>query len=300
MTTPPPQDDLAVTVPKPVSDRVDEARQLWAGLLGSSAPLGRLGQAAASLCAMQDSCPPRSLERVRILAQGFGSRPTPDDTERALIAAADSAQVPIRWITCDDDLSAREAMGRGAAAVDAEVDSGVDLLILADPGEPSTEAAAIIGLLANRDAATVTPRPVDLNDAAWMAQCTGVREGMRRARDHRADPIGVLDALGATAVAVLAGALLQAAVRRTPLIIDGTSSVAAALLIHRLAHRSTRWWWAASASTDPGLTAALDRLDAEPLLVEEIPPSHGVAAVLATQALRTVVSVMSSSARTGA
>lgn len=293
----PTPDDLAASVPKPASDRIDEARALWTRLLGTRDALGRLGQAAAHLCAMQDACPPRPLERLRVLAITDKDQRTPD-TALALSAAADSASIPLRWLSAPDGMTTATALAQGAAAVDAEVDTGVDLLVLVDVGDPSTQAASAIGLLANRDAATVTPRPVELDDAAWMAQCTAVREGMRRAREHRGDPLALLETLGSATLSATAGALLQAAVRRTPMVIDGTGPAAAALIVHRLAHRSTRWWWAASASSDPGLTAALDRLDAEPLLSDRVPPAQGVAGVLATTALRSVVAVMSHSGRT--
>jgi hypothetical protein len=302
MTDQSPHSDLIASVPKLATDRGDDARALWRAHLETDTALGRLGAAAVSLCAMQDCCPPQPVERIRLLALPSPAprRVTPSETS-ALMAATDSTGILVRTLSDPTtDLSAAQTMAVGAAAVDAEVDTGVDLLVLADMGRPGSVAAAIVGLLASRDAATVTPRPSALDDAVWMAECSAVREGMRRARDHRADPVALLDALAASTIALATGALLQAATRRTPMILDGTGPMAAALLAHRLAHRSTRWWWAASASTDPAIAAALERLDAEPLLSEPMPPGPGLAGVLAADSLRTVVTVMSSLGQTEA
>ena len=55
----------------------------------------------------------------------------------------------------------------------------------------------------------------------------------------------------------MAGFLAQAAVRRTPVLLDGVVVTAAALVAERLAPGARQWWQAGHRSTEPAHTLAL-------------------------------------------
>jgi nicotinate-nucleotide--dimethylbenzimidazole phosphoribosyltransferase len=69
---------------------------------------------------------------------------------------------------------------------------------------------------------------------------------------------------------MLSGLLLGAAVRRTPVLLDGVSAVAAAVVARDAAARITRWFRLADAGTDLAGRHAVTRLGLVPLLDLEL------------------------------
>lgn len=182
---------------------------------------------------------------------------------------------------------AEQALALGAALVDEEVDQGCDVLLPGDLGiGNTTAAAAIVGLLAPGEPATVTGRGTGIDDSTWMRKCGAVRDAMRRGRPVKGDPVGLLAVAGGVDLAVITGILLQAARRRTPVILDGTVVAASALVAHRMDFRSREWWMAAHLSTEPAHALALDRLDLEPALDLRMRLGEGTGALVALSLLR--------------
>lgn len=159
---------------------------------------------------------------------------------------------------------AEQAFLAGAAIADGEVDSGADLLLVTMVGVgAATPAAVLTGALTRTDAAAITGRGSGIDDNAWMRKCAIVRDALRRARPLLADQLGLLATAGGADFAAVTGFLVQAAVRRTPVIVDGLPATAAALVGQRLGYRSVEWWLSGSggpAGSDPGLRKALDRM----------------------------------------
>lgn len=155
---------------------------------------------------------------------------------------------------------ARESLVAGIEAADGAIDAGATLLVLADAGA-DLPARAAIALLARREASAVLPQPAGMTDAEWMLRCSEVRDLAAAALEHRGDPIALLERTGADEVAFAVGALLAAAARRVPCLLDGTTSLAAAVVADRINYRARGWWLAASDSPDSGRTTAIDRVD---------------------------------------
>ena len=87
---------------------------------------------------------------------------------------------------------ARRALAAGRAIVDDLVDSGADLLIAGDMGiGNTTPAAIIIGTLARREPVEVVGRGTGIDDVGWMRKTAAIRDGMRRGRRHRSDPLSL-------------------------------------------------------------------------------------------------------------
>ena len=193
---------------------------------------------------------------------------------------------------CSRD-EAAAAFRLGMATADAEVDSGADLLMpsLVGVGH-STPAAVLIGVLTGADAASVTGRGSGIDDRAWIRKCAAVRDAMRAARPTLIDQIELLATATGPDFAALTGFLMQAAIRRTPVLLDGVGSAACAVLAQRMAFRSPDWMMAANRSPDPAYQKALDRLSLEPLLDFAVRADGGSAALLALPLLRSAVTVL--------
>jgi nicotinate-nucleotide--dimethylbenzimidazole phosphoribosyltransferase len=192
---------------------------------------------------------------------------------------------------------AASAISAGIAIADEEIDSGADLLVLADVGVGSTTAAAtLVGLLTGTDASGVVGRGSGIDDATWMRKCAAIRDAMRRARPVLGDQVALLATAGGADLAVATGLLLGAAARRTPVLLDGVVSAAAALVAQRVAFRSVDWWLAAHRTGDPAHELALDRLSLEPLLDLGIHVGEGVGAMAAVPLLQTASALLAEAA----
>jgi len=169
-----------------------------------------------------------------------------------------------------DALSAEEAQRGfdvGRALADEEVDSGADLLIPAALGVgASTPAAVLVAALTGAEPVATVGRGSGIDDAGWMRKAAAVRDALRRARPHRDDPLALLRVSGGADLAALAGFCLQAAVRRTPLLLDGPVVGAAALLADRLDREARGWWLVAQRSGDPAMELVSTHLELTPVL----------------------------------
>lgn len=179
------------------------------------------------------------------------------------------------------------ALRAGIALADEEADAGTDLLVVADVGRGAgVPAAALVGLLTRSDPSMVTSRGGRVDDALWMRRCAAVRDTMRHGRPVLGDYVELLATVGGADLAAMTGLLLQSAARRTPVLLDGVVTSAAALVAQRIAFRGADWWLAGHRSPEPAHDLALTRLALRPLLDLGIRQEDGTGALLAVPVLR--------------
>ncbi|MEU6251878.1 nicotinate-nucleotide--dimethylbenzimidazole phosphoribosyltransferase [Streptomyces sp. NPDC047043] len=189
-------------------------------------------------------------------------------------------------IDVEDALTLEEAEAAflaGVAVADEEADAGTDLVVLGDVSVGGTTVAGVlIAALCGTDASVVTGRGgLAIDDLAWMRKCAAIRDALRRARPVLGDQLQLLATVGGADVAAITGFLLQSAVRKTPVILDGVVVAACALVGQRIAFRAPDWWLAAHDSGEPGQAKALDRMALEPLLSHGVTVGEGAGALLA-------------------
>ncbi len=203
-------------------------------------------------------------------------------------------------ITIQDALTHDEtvrAIAAGQAIADEEVDAGADLLIAGDLGIGNTTAAAVlVAALTNAEPVAVVGFGTGIDDAGWARKTAAVRDALFRTRLVLPDPVGLLRCCGGADLAAMAGFCAQAAVRRTPLLLDGMAVTAAALVAERLAPGARHWWQAGHRSTEPGHGLALAALELEPILDLRMRLGEGTGAALALPVLRAAVATLSSMA----
>jgi len=327
--------DLVGRIGLPDADARDAAVARQARLTKPAGALGRLEDLSVWLCAAQGACPPRPLDRVRVVvfagdhgvARTAGTSAYPPEvtaqmvlnflaggaavnvlarhngaTVRVVDMAVDAdyaelgATVPdevTRYrvrrssgsIDREDALTRAEceqALLAGIRIADEEIDAGADLLIPGDMGiGNTTPAAVIVGLLCAVDPASVVGRGTGIDDNTWMRKTAAIRDAMRRGRPLKGDMVDLLAAVGGADIAAMTGFLLAASARRTPVLLDGVVSTAAAVVAHRLAFRAREWWLAGSRSTEPAQHEALDRLDLTPLVDYRLRLGEGTGALAA-------------------
>lgn len=188
---------------------------------------------------------------------------------------------------------ARKAIAAGRAIVDDLVDSGADLLIAGEMGIGNTTPAAIlVGTLTRHEPVEVVGRGTGIDDSGWMRKTAAIRDGMRRGRRYIHDPLALVAAVGGADIAAMAGFLAQAAVRRTPVILDGVVVTAAALVAAELAPGAVSWWVAGHRSVEPAHTFALEHLDLEPILDLRMRLGEGSGALMALPVVSSSVEIL--------
>lgn len=174
-------------------------------------------------------------------------------------------------IDTEDALSPAErdaALRAGAELADASIDSGADLLVVGDMGiGNTTPSAALVAALLGLDAYRCTGRGTGVDDVGLARKAAVVADALRRAHErHGSDPTLLLGALGGADLAAMAGICLQAAARRTPVLLDGVVVTAAALAAERINPGTAAWYAAGHRSSEPAHTPALEALGLVPLL----------------------------------
>ena len=178
------------------------------------------------------------------------------------------------------------AVAVGRALADEEVDSGADLLVPAALGVgATTPASVLVAALTGAEPVAVVGRGSGIDDETWMRKAAAVRDALRRARPHIRDPLTLVRVAGGVDVAVLTGLLAQAAVRRTPVLLDGVVVGAAALVADRWAPGARRWWVVAQRSPEPAMELAVAHLDLVPLLDLQVRLGDGSGALAAVALL---------------
>jgi nicotinate-nucleotide--dimethylbenzimidazole phosphoribosyltransferase len=206
-----------------------------------------------------------------------------------------SGDIAVADALTDAETTAAIAAGRQIA--DEEVDAGADLLIAGDIGiGNTTPAAVLVAAMTNAEPVVVVGFGTGIDDAGWGRKTAAVRDALFRTRLVLPDPVGLLRCGGGADLAAMAGFCAQAAVRRTPLILDGMAVTAAALVAERLAPGARQWWQAGHRSTEPGHALALAELGLDPILDLRMALGEGTGAAVALPVLRAAVAALSSMA----
>ncbi|MFI5511670.1 nicotinate-nucleotide--dimethylbenzimidazole phosphoribosyltransferase [Mycobacterium sp. NPDC051804] len=203
-------------------------------------------------------------------------------------------------IAVEDALTVDEvaaALDAGRRIADEEVDAGADILIVGDMGiGNTTPATTLIAALTGSEPVAVIGRGTGVDDAGWARKTAAIRDALFRGRGAMSSPIALLRVCGGADLAAMAGFCAQAAVRRTPVLLDGVVVTAAALVAEELAPGAKQWWQAGHRSTEPAHEHALRRLDLEPIVDLRMRLGEGTGAAVALPIVRAAVATLSSMA----
>lgn len=176
---------------------------------------------------------------------------------------------------------AQRALAAGCTAVDAILERGsYEVLALGDMGiGNTTSAAAIVAACTGAAADEVTGRGTGVDDARLAHKRAIVARAVAPLRGTSWERIAC--AVGGYEIVGLAGAILRAAARRLPIVLDGFIVAAAALLAGRIAPAALGYCIAAHRSQEPGHRVALAALGLDPLMDLQLRLGEGSGAALA-------------------
>ncbi|MGC5290386.1 nicotinate-nucleotide--dimethylbenzimidazole phosphoribosyltransferase [Micromonospora sp. DT231] len=193
-------------------------------------------------------------------------------------------------LTRDEALAAVQT---GIRIADELIDAGAGILLTGDMGiGNTTPAAALIAAFTGADPLDSTGRGTGIDDPTYAHKVAVVRAALTRHAPDPADPLGVLAAVGGLEHAALAGLILGAAARRTPVLLDGVIAVSAALAAAAFAPDAVCAMVAGHRSAEPGATAGLRHLGLDPLIDLGLRLGEGTGALLALPVVSGAVRVL--------
>lgn len=177
---------------------------------------------------------------------------------------------------------AERSLQIGIEAAHEMVAEGAKVLIVGEVGIGNTTASsAILSALTGVDPDGIVGRGTGLDDEGWQRKKAVVREALALHRPNAADPIDVLAKVGGLEIGAMAGAIIGAASRRVPILLDGFIATVAALLAVRLQPTVADYLIAGHRSQEPGHAFVQKTLGKEPLLNLNLRLGEGSGAALA-------------------
>ncbi|MER7407040.1 nicotinate-nucleotide--dimethylbenzimidazole phosphoribosyltransferase [Streptomyces sp. NPDC000070] len=188
---------------------------------------------------------------------------------------------------------AKQAIEVGIETARDLVAAGNKALLTGEMGIANTTAsAALIAVFTGADPAEVTGRGTGINDETLARKTEVVRRALELHQPDPADPVGVLAAIGGFEHAAIVGLLLGGASLRTPVILDGVSAGAAALVARAIAPEVLAACIAGHRSAEPGHVAALNKLGLRPLVDLDLRLGEGTGALLALPLVQSTARAM--------
>ncbi len=170
---------------------------------------------------------------------------------------------------------------RGQGVVAGLAANGCNALLPGEMGIGNSSAAALL-------TSALAPAPLAEcvgigagHDPAGLARKLDVLTRVQLRHAEARDPLAALAAFGGCEIAMMAGAMIEAASRRMLVVVDGLIATSAALVAARLAPGARDYMLFAHASGDGSHNRALTALDAKPLLDLGLRLGEGTGAALA-------------------
>ena len=165
-----------------------------------------------------------------------------------------------------------------------------DLLVLGEMGiGNTTPAAAIYHALYGGEPDDWVGRGAGVDDAGLKRKAEAVRAAVARHKNHLGDPLEVLARLGGREIAAIAGAILAARLRRTPILLDGFVVSSAAAVLQAVDGSALDHCLAGHVSAERAHREVLRRLGKQPLLDLGMRLGEGSGAALALGIVKAAV-----------
>jgi len=233
---------------------------------------------------------------ISVLARELGSR-------LEVVDAGTLAEAPVPGVVTDKPRRGSRDFSRGAALEAADIgfafDCGQravaraaaiapDILILGEMGiGNTTSAAAIAAALLGKEAETITGSGTGLDAAGRERKARVIAAALAHHGLMPDDsPERILYAVGGLEIAAICGAIIAAAQRRIPILVDGFIVSVAALVASRLNPSCRPFLIFSHRSAEQGHRMVLDALDARPLLDLDLRLGEGSGAAVALPILR--------------
>ncbi len=184
------------------------------------------------------------------------------------------------------------ALAQGAKLAAGEAAAGSNVMIFGEMGIGNTSsAAALMSVLCRLPVRVCVGRGTGLDDEGLQRKISVIEDALA-CHQGGDSPLAVLAALGGFEIAMMAGAMLAAAERRTLILVDGFIATSALLVAARLEPEILHYCVFSHCSDEAGHGLLLEQLGAEPLLRLGMRLGEGTGAVMAYPLLQAAVNFL--------
>ncbi len=188
------------------------------------------------------------------------------------------------------DLECEHALTLGQAFVNKEIDAGTNVFAFGEMGIGNTSSAScLMSILCELPIAKCVGRGTGLNDAGLIKKTKVLRKALAKHSIDKQDVISVLATFGGYEIAMMAGAMLGAAHKKSVLLVDGFIATAALLVASKMQPNITQYCIFSHSSHEAGHALLLRHLEVEPLLNLGLRLGEGTGAVLAYPLVKSAV-----------
>lgn len=145
----------------------------------------------------------------------------------------------------------------------------------------TTPSSAIISVIDGCDPAIVTGIGAGLKKERLKHKADTIRNAIELNKPNPDDGIDILSKVGGFEIGSMAGVILGCSANKTPVVLDGFISYAAALLAYKINPKSREYMIASHLSAEAGTQKALEMLDLSPVLNMDMRLGEGSGAALA-------------------
>ncbi len=149
----------------------------------------------------------------------------------------------------------------GIETVYNAINNGARVIAIGEMGiGNTTPSSAIISIYSDCDPKYVTGKGAGLDEKGVVHKANIIRESIELNKPNKHDAIDVLAKVGGFEIGAMAGAIIGAASKNIPVVLDGFISYAAALIARGLSEKSVDYMIASHYSAEPGTIKALELL----------------------------------------
>ena len=180
------------------------------------------------------------------------------------------------------ETEALAAIAVGMEVAVAAINDGAEILGTGEMGiGNTTPSAALFAALLPVPAALVTGCGTGIDEECRRHKIAVIERALTSNRARLSDPLNALAAVGGLEIAAICGVILAAASRRTPVMVDGFISSAAALVAIQLQPLVRDYCFFSHMSAEQGHRIFFEQLELAPLLQLDLRLGEGTGAALA-------------------
>ncbi len=182
-------------------------------------------------------------------------------------------------MTRDEAIRALEI---GIKMAEDAIEKGYNLIGIGEMGiGNTTPSSAIISVIDNCDPIEVTGMGAGLKRDRIIHKANTIRRAIELNKPNSEDGIDILSKVGGFEIGAMAGVILGCSANRTPVVLDGFISYAAALLAYKIEPKTREYMIASHSSAESGTQKALEILKLDPVLNMGMRLGEGSGAALA-------------------
>lgn len=145
-----------------------------------------------------------------------------------------------------DESGLAEALTLGRETAERAIDGGADILLIAGLGAgAATAAVGICSFIGKEDITSYMPQlhaPGGMvDDSSWMARVSALRDHLAFNHGFKRKADTLVSRLGGAEIGAMAGTIMAAATRSTPMLLDGATAAAAMMLARDYGLAAPKW-----------------------------------------------------------